>query len=57
MDRFASMNVFVRVVEHGSFSAAAEASGMTSTMVGNHVRDLEKMLASRYCNARHAINR
>jgi len=44
MDRFASMNVFVRVVERGSFSAAAEASGMTSTMVGNHVRDLEKML-------------
>jgi DNA-binding transcriptional LysR family regulator len=44
MDRFASMTVFIRVVEKGSFSAAAEISGMTSTMIGNHVRDLEKML-------------
>ena len=41
MDRFASMGVFIRVVEKGSFSAAADGSGMTSTMVGNHIRDLE----------------
>ncbi|CAG9243763.1 LysR family transcriptional regulator [Paraburkholderia caribensis] len=47
MDRFASMGVFVRVVEKGSFSAAADGSGMTSTMVGNHIRDLEKLLAVR----------
>jgi DNA-binding transcriptional LysR family regulator len=44
MDRFASMNVFVRVVAKGNFAAAADELGMTSTMVGNHVRDLERLL-------------
>ncbi|SOE92652.1 DNA-binding transcriptional regulator, LysR family [Burkholderia sp. D7] len=47
MDRFASMNVFVRVVQKGSFSAASEGSGMTSTAVGNHVRELERLLGVR----------
>jgi DNA-binding transcriptional LysR family regulator len=47
MDRFASMKVFVRVVEKGSFVAAAEGSGMTSTMIGNHIRSLETMLGIR----------
>ncbi|WP_326972978.1 helix-turn-helix domain-containing protein [Caballeronia mineralivorans] len=32
------MSVFVRVVERGGFAAAAEDSGMTATMVGNHIR-------------------
>ncbi len=34
-------------MERGSFSAAADGSGMTSTMVGNHIRDLEKLLGVR----------
>lgn len=50
MDRFASMSVFVRVVERGSFAAAAEASGMTATMVGNHVRALEHLLGATLIN-------
>ena len=50
MDRFASMSIFVRVVERGSFAAAAEDSGMTATMVGNHVRALEHLLGTRLIN-------
>jgi DNA-binding transcriptional LysR family regulator len=50
MDRFASMSIFVRVVERGSFAAAAEESGMTATMVGNHVRALERLLGARLLN-------
>jgi len=50
MDRFTSMSMFVRVVERGSFAAAAEGSGMTPTMVGNHVRELERRLQGRLIN-------
>jgi DNA-binding transcriptional LysR family regulator len=50
MDRFTSMAMFVRVVERGSFAAAAEGSGMTPTMVGNHVRELEHRLKGRLLN-------
>lgn len=50
MDRFTSMSMFVRVVECGSFAAAAQGSGMTPTMVGNHVRELERRLAGRLLN-------
>jgi len=50
MDRFASMSIFVRVIERGSFAAAAEGSGMTPTMVGNHVRALERLLGARLLN-------
>ncbi|SMC29997.1 DNA-binding transcriptional regulator, LysR family [Andreprevotia lacus DSM 23236] len=50
MDRFASMSVFVRVVERGSFAAAAEGSGMTATMIGNHIRALEHLLGARLLN-------
>ena len=47
MDRFVSMNVFVRVVEKGSFAAAADVSGITAQMVGNHIRQLERHLGIR----------
>lgn len=50
MDRFTSMAMFVRVVERGSFAAAAEGSGMTATMIGNHVRELERRLKGRLLN-------
>lgn len=50
MDRFVSMSVFTRVVERGSFVAAAEGSGMTATMVGNHIRALEDRLGARLLN-------
>jgi len=44
------MTLFVRAVERGSFAAAAEGSGMTPTMVGNHVRELERHLQGRLIN-------
>lgn len=50
MDRFTSMLVFVRTVERGSFAAAAAESDMTATMVGNHIRALERRLGSRLLN-------
>ncbi len=50
MDRFVSMSIFTRVVERGSFVAAAEGSGMTATMVGNHIRALEDRLGARLLN-------
>jgi DNA-binding transcriptional LysR family regulator len=50
MDRFTSMAIFARVVERGSFAAAAEGSAMTPAMVGNHVRELERRLNGRLLN-------
>ena len=40
MDRFTSLTAFVRVVESGSFSAAARRLNMSKTMVSNHVQAL-----------------
>jgi DNA-binding transcriptional LysR family regulator len=42
----ASMEMFVRVVEAGSFAAAAEASGVTSTMVSKHIKSIEQRLGA-----------
>lgn len=50
MDRLESMAIFVRVVERGSFSAAAEEFRLTGTMVGHHVRALEARLGGRLLN-------
>lgn len=44
MDRLTSMAVFVRVVEKGSFVAAAEEMAISPTMVGKHIRYLEQRL-------------
>ena len=46
MDRLVAMQSFVRIVEHGSFAAAAAASGLSPAMVGNHVRFLEARLGT-----------
>lgn len=50
MDRLESMTVFVRVVERGSFTAAAEEFRLTGTMVGHHVRALETVLGGKLLN-------
>ncbi|MQQ99719.1 LysR family transcriptional regulator [Glaciimonas soli] len=50
MDKLNSMQIFVRVVEKGGFSAAAEVSGISPTMVGKHVRQLEEELGVRLLN-------
>lgn len=41
MDLLKAMTVFVRVVESGSLTAAAQACGLSSTMVGNYLQALE----------------
>jgi len=50
MDRLASMEVFVRAVDLGSFAAAAEALDLSAPMVGKHVRFLEERLGVRLLN-------
>jgi|SRR6516165_1582308 DNA-binding transcriptional LysR family regulator len=50
MDRLTSMSVFVRVVEAGSFAAAANALDMSAPMVGKHVRFLEDRLGTNLIN-------
>lgn len=50
MDRLASMEVYAKAVEAGSFSAAADALSMSSQMVGKHVRLLEDHLGVKLIN-------
>lgn len=50
MNRLESMTIFTRVVECGSFAAAAEEFRLTGTMVGNHIRALEALLGGRLLN-------
>lgn len=45
------MNMFVAVVDSGSFTAAAAALGQTKAVVSFNVRQLENELGSRcYCD-------
>jgi len=44
MDLFQAMAVYVKVVETGSMTAAAQQCAMSTTMVGNHLRALEQRL-------------
>ncbi|MDE1147981.1 MAG: LysR family transcriptional regulator [Azospirillaceae bacterium] len=50
MDRLTSMRIFVQAVELGSFSAAADALGLSSQLVGKHVQALEQHLGVRLLN-------
>lgn len=50
MDRFTSMEVFAKVAETGSFTAAAEALGISGQMVGKHIWMLEEHLGIRLLN-------
>jgi len=47
MDKLAGMAMFVRVVESGNFTAAAEVSQVSPTMVAKHVRTIEQRLGAR----------
>lgn len=47
MDKLASMAMFIRVVESGSFTAAANASRVSPTMVAKHIRTIEQRLDAR----------
>ena len=50
MDRLTAMSSFVRVVECGSFAAAATAADLSPAMIGNHVRFLENRLGEPLLN-------
>ncbi|CAN7625126.1 LysR substrate-binding domain-containing protein [Phyllobacterium sp. LjRoot231] len=50
MDRLTSMSVFVKAAEAGSFAAAAPALGLSSPMIGKHVRFLEERIGARLLN-------
>lgn len=50
MDRLASMAVFVRSAELGSFAAAASALGLSPQMAAKHVISLESRLGARLLN-------
>lgn len=50
MDRLTAMSSFVRVVERGSFAAAAAAADMSPAMIGNHIRFLESRLGEPLLN-------
>lgn len=50
MDRLTSMAVFVKAVDMGSFSAAADALEMSPQLVGKHVQDIEQRLGVRLLN-------
>lgn len=47
MSKLRQMEVFIAVVEAGSFAGAAAALGMSAVMVGRHVQSLEKTLNTR----------
>ncbi|WP_374582412.1 LysR substrate-binding domain-containing protein [Pseudoduganella sp.] len=47
MDKMRSMEVFVRVVDAGSFSAAARALDMSTVMVSKHIAALEQLVGAR----------
>jgi len=50
MDRFQALRVFSQVIESGSFSAAADKLGLSSTAVSRHVAELEAHLQTRVLN-------
>jgi len=50
MDRLLSVEVFVRTVELGGLTAAAQELDMSPTMVSKHLRDIERRLAVRLFN-------
>jgi DNA-binding transcriptional LysR family regulator len=50
MDRLANLTAFVRVVENGGFTAAARHLNLSTTMVSNHVQELEDRLGARLLN-------
>ncbi len=50
MDRFRTMESFVRVVRSGSFTIAANQLGLSRALVSRHVSDLEQRLGVRLLN-------
>lgn len=58
MDRLKCIEIFVKVVEAGSFAAVSDRFGMTAPMIGRHVRALEDSLGTQLLNRttrRHSL--
>ncbi len=47
MNKLKSMQIFIAAVELGSFTKTAQQHGITPTMVGKHIKALEKELGTR----------
>lgn len=54
MDKLAGMEMFVRVVECGSFASAADVSDVSATMVAKQIRAIEQRLGAKPGGQRHA---
>src|SRR5258706_11127616 len=50
MDRFTSLEAFVRVVDESGFAAAARSLNMSAGMASKHVNGLERRLGTRLLN-------
>jgi DNA-binding transcriptional LysR family regulator len=50
MDRFRTIDSFVRIANAGSFPAAAKQLGLSRALVSLHINDLEKRLGVRLLN-------
>ena len=50
MDRFKTMESFIRVARAGSFTTAADQMGMSRAMISRHIQELESRLGSRLLN-------
>lgn len=50
MDRLTSMSIFVKAVDLGSFSAAADTLRMSPQLVGKHIQALEQHMGVRLLN-------
>ena len=50
MDRFTGLTIFVKVVDAGSFAAAARHFGMSAAMVSKHLQTLEEHLGAQLLN-------
>lgn len=50
MDRLVAMDVFLRVVDKGGFTAAAEDLRLSRAMVSKHIQELEEHLGARLLN-------
>jgi DNA-binding transcriptional LysR family regulator len=50
MDRFESMRIFAKVVEASSFTIASAGLGISTSMVSQHVKQLEERLGARLLN-------
>ncbi|MGZ2487084.1 DNA-binding transcriptional LysR family regulator [Rhizobium pisi] len=47
MDKLAGMAMFVRVIDNGSFAAAAEIAQVSPAMVAKHIKTIETRLGAK----------